>query len=85
MAKKLVSALINLLGTGGTLFIGNVSKKNPDRFSMNYFMEWNLVLRDEADMLNLVDTHNEFSEKVKCEVVSESLGLNLFLKVTKVA
>ena len=72
-----------LLAPGGTIMIGNVSINNPDKFSMDYFTEWNLILRSPQDLTNLVPSHISQLPGVKIEVASESLGINLFLKVTK--
>jgi extracellular factor (EF) 3-hydroxypalmitic acid methyl ester biosynthesis protein len=83
VASKLIDALLQKLRPGGTLYIGNVSSAIPDVFTMSYFMEWNLVLRDERQLLNLVSEQARHEFNLKCEVVSEALGLNLFLKVKK--
>lgn len=80
---KLIEALYDLLKPGGELIIGNVSDKNPDRFSMDYFMEWNLILRSPKQLLDLVSPDIRKNSAVKYEVTSESLGLNLFLRITK--
>jgi extracellular factor (EF) 3-hydroxypalmitic acid methyl ester biosynthesis protein len=82
VAGKLIEAMHRLLNPGGSLFIGNVSVDNPDRFSMDYFAEWNLVLRSSQDLHSLVPKH-VLDQAAKVEVISESLGINLFLKLTK--
>jgi extracellular factor (EF) 3-hydroxypalmitic acid methyl ester biosynthesis protein len=83
VAQKLITALYYSLKPGGTLLIGNVSDLNPDRFSMNYFMEWNLVLRNDQTLKALVDPAIRSVAGVQIDVISESLGLNLFLRVRK--
>jgi hypothetical protein len=45
-------------------------------------MDWRLILRDEPDLLGLVNPELA-AQKAQPEVIAESLGLNLFLKVTK--
>ena len=82
VATKLIDCLFAFLRPGGTLLIGNVSTQNPDRFAMDYLMEWNLILRSKQDLKNLVSEKTK-EEASSIEVVSEALGLNLFLKVKK--
>lgn len=83
VASRLVETMYKLLAPGGTLLVGNVSTTNPDRFSMDYFAEWNLILRNSRDMMNLLPLHIRDNPQVKCQVIAESLGINLFLHVTK--
>lgn len=83
VASKLIEVLIEYLAPKGELIIGNVSDRSPDRFSMDYFMEWNLLLRSPDQLLELVPEHVRKSSSYKCEVSSESLGLNLFLRIQK--
>lgn len=83
VSTKLIDSLFEYVLPGGELIIGNVSDKNPDRFSMNYFMEWNLILRSPEALQALVSEELRQKYKPEIEVVSESLGLNLFLRVKK--
>lgn len=83
VSQKLIDSFIELLSPGGIIYIGNVSKNNPDRFSMDFFTEWNLILRSERDLINLVNPTLIQRFDLSVEVVSESLGLNLFLVIKK--
>ncbi|MBI4405806.1 MAG: class I SAM-dependent methyltransferase [Deltaproteobacteria bacterium] len=83
LASKLIESFYSLLAPGGLLLIGNVSDQNPDRFSMDYFMEWNLILRSPNDLLALVPKEISENKKNEVSVISEPLGLNLFLAVRK--
>jgi extracellular factor (EF) 3-hydroxypalmitic acid methyl ester biosynthesis protein len=83
IATKLIGALFKRLKPGGTLLIGNVSDKNPDQFTMDYYMDWHLILRNEETMQAIVPSEVMALAGVQVEVVSEPLGLNLFLKVVK--
>lgn len=83
VATKLIGSMYKFLKPGGQLLIGNVSTRNPDKFSMDFFMEWNLVLRNERDMLNLVPEEILKDPGAVSEVISESLGLNIFLRLIK--
>lgn len=82
VAVKLIESLYDLVVPGGKLIIGNVSTSCPDRFSMDYFAEWNLILRSSNDMLNLVSPALK-AQAAHIKVNSESLGINLFLEILK--
>ncbi len=82
VSKKMIERLYEKLAPGGTLLIGNVSDTSPDRFSMNYLMEWNLFLRSPEDLKNLVPESIKKAES-RFEVIQEPLGINLFLSITK--
>ncbi len=81
VSAKLIESLFAMLKPCGRLLIGNVSKSNPDRFSMEYGLDWHLVLRSKDDLLNLVPSSIKAAAKV--DVISESLGVNLFLSIIK--
>lgn len=83
VSKRLIQSFCELIKPGGIILIGNVSKDNPDRFSMDYFMEWNLVLRNEMDLKSLVQEDIKKTLNLKVDVISELLGLNLFLVIEK--
>ena len=84
VSLRLISELQSLLKIGGQLIIGNISKRSPDAFAMDYFMDWRLILRDEADLLRLLSSDLQKSDEVVADVISEALGLNLFLRVRKI-
>lgn len=81
VATRLITGLYQLTAESGQVIIGNVSKHNPDRFSMEYFMEWQLILRDSQDLRKLVEPQLTSEKNIK--VTSETLGLNLFLELYK--
>lgn len=81
VAKKLIEALYKNLSSDGSLLIGNVSLDSPDKFSMNYLMDWNLFYRTESDLLRLAPEYCVKNKKAR--VISEPLGLNLFLRIDK--
>ena len=83
VSSKMIERMYEFLKPGGSIYIGNVSNENPNQFSMDYFMEWNLVVRSTAQMIELIPNSIKINRDVKYEVVSESLGLNLFLKIEK--
>lgn len=81
VSRRLINSLVSYLRPCGQLLIGNISKRNPDVFAMDYFMDWRLILRDEPDLLKLVNP--ELKMNYTADVISESLGLNLFLRVVR--
>lgn len=83
LASKMIEGMYALLAPGGTLLVGNVSNETPDRFSMDFLMEWNLVLRGADEMLRLVPEKLSQDPQISVEVVAEPLGLNLFLRIKK--
>ena len=46
-------------------------------------MDWRLILRDEPDLLGLVTPELASNHGAKADVIAESLGLNLFLRVKR--
>jgi extracellular factor (EF) 3-hydroxypalmitic acid methyl ester biosynthesis protein len=80
ISSRMIGVLSQYLKKGGELLIGNISKRSPDVFAMDYFMDWRLILRDEPDLLKLV-TEEAIQKGATPDVLAESLGLNLFLRV----
>ena len=83
VSQRMISALYAYLKPHGELLIGNISKKSPDVFAMDYFMDWRLILRDSPDLLKLVAEDIVKHGGAEADVIAESLGLNLFLRVRK--
>ena len=83
VSSKLIESLYDFLAPGGLLLIGNVSDRNPDKFSMDFLVEWRLILRSKNDLVNLIPKSIKETKGVEYEVVSEALDLNLFLKIRK--
>lgn len=83
VSQRMISSLYSYLQPGGELLIGNISKKSPDVFAMDYFMDWRLILRDSPDLLKLVSEDLIKRDRAEADVIAESLGLNLFLRVRK--
>ena len=49
--SALLSVLYDALSPGGHLAVGNVAKHNPSRFFMEYCLDWFLIHRTPADLL----------------------------------
>jgi len=81
VSEKLLSGFYELLADGGQILVGNVSSSNPDKFSMEFVMEWQLILRNSDQLIQLCPPEWKSKDQVKVE--SEILGLNLFLEIKK--
>jgi extracellular factor (EF) 3-hydroxypalmitic acid methyl ester biosynthesis protein len=53
VARVVLAKLYDLLSPGGELVVGNFHVGNPTRVYMEYWMDWVLVYRDEADFREL--------------------------------
>lgn len=74
---RLTSLLYDRVKPGGLLIITNVHPSNPNRYGMEHLLEWYLVYRDENDILALVP------DGAKARAVTDSTGMNVFLKIRK--
>jgi len=52
---------------------------NPDRYSMEYWADWFLILRTEKEFMNLFDG-NPIAEKT---VIYDNSGIQMFLHIKK--
>ncbi len=77
----LLSALYDAVVPGGSLVIGNVNVNNPTRYFMEYFLEWFLVHRSPAQLLDQARLLRPTPRSVRVE--SEPLGVNLFLLIER--
>ncbi len=66
---------------GGEMIIGNFNVNNPSRKIMEVLGDWFLYHRSEDQLISFARRAGIPHEKI--EVVSEPLGINLFLKVKK--
>jgi extracellular factor (EF) 3-hydroxypalmitic acid methyl ester biosynthesis protein len=79
VARAVLAKLYELLAPGGTLLIGNFHQNNPSRIYMEYWMDWVIYYRDEAEFLELA------SELPGADVTltAEETGSQMFLQVRK--
>lgn len=79
--KRTCSLLVKLffewISPSGVVVVTNVHTSNPVRATMEHLAEWNLILRDERDMMQLAPDLGEQSVWV------ESAGTNIFLELRK--
>ena len=79
VARAVSRKLFDMLNPGGILLIGNYHVDNPTRLYMEYWMDWVLCYRTEAELLAL------FSDvpNAKASVGFEDTGSQMFLQVLK--
>ncbi len=75
-ATALVHRLASMLCSGGRLVIGNYHVSNPDRAFMEYWADWTLFYRNEAELVDLtsglpLNSHNLFFEDTGCQMFLE--------------
>jgi SAM-dependent methyltransferase len=69
------------LNEGGEMIIGNFSVENPSRKIMEILGDWFLYHRSEEELVKFALQAGVPENKI--EVISEPLGINLFLRVRK--
>jgi len=79
VAKAVLNKLYELLLPGGEMVIGNFHVSNPDRYSMEYWADWFLILRTEKEFVNLFED-NPIKEK---SVIFDNSGIQMFLHIKK--
>ncbi len=79
-AKALVSILYNSLAPGGVLAIGNARWPNDYFWGTEFIVDWTLIYRTRAQMLELAEGVDDTAER---EIVTESAGSFHFLVLRK--
>lgn len=77
----LIKRYYEFVKEGGEMIIGNFNVENPSRKIMEILGDWFLYHRYEEDLMNFA--HRAGIPKQNIEVVSEPLGINLFLRLKK--
>ena len=78
-ARVVLKKLYQLLQPGGEMIIGNFHISNPSRHYMEYWLDWVLYYRTEADLLSLLQSE----KNAKCSTFFENTGSQMFLHVKK--
>jgi len=78
VCKRMVELFCSMAKPGGVVIFTNVATSNPRRAWMEYVMEWNLIYRDEKDMMDLVP---EALKPKNVKVGADATGVNLFLEI----
>jgi len=81
VAKIVLKKLYELLFPGGQLLIGNFHINNPDRYYMEYWMDWVVYHRTEETFVGLLDG----IQGAESSVSFDEKGIQMFLNVRKPA
>jgi extracellular factor (EF) 3-hydroxypalmitic acid methyl ester biosynthesis protein len=77
VCKQLLQLFHGWAAPGGLVVATNVHPRNDVRYFLEHLLEWNLIYRDEAQMLELSPGVGETS------VNADSTGLNVFVEIRK--
>jgi len=78
-AAAVLCWLYERLDRGGELVVGNFHPRNATRAFMEYWADWTLWYRSEADMLKLADA----LPGAQARITTEESGCQIFLHVTR--
>jgi extracellular factor (EF) 3-hydroxypalmitic acid methyl ester biosynthesis protein len=79
VGKAVLDRLYNLLKPGGELVAGNFHVSNQSRYKMEYWGDWILIHRTEADFREMFE--NDGTSKVS--IFFEDTGNQMFLHIQK--
>ncbi|MBK1829207.1 class I SAM-dependent methyltransferase [Verrucomicrobiaceae bacterium R5-34] len=82
VCKRLVELFTKLIRPGGMLITTNVASTNPRIGWMEYVVEWNLIYRNDWEMLDLIPLDGTI---LQTDLKRDATGVNLFLEIRKVA
>jgi hypothetical protein len=79
-AIALARSLYAQVAPGGTLYVGNMVPANPSRWFMELHLDWFLVYRETAELLEI---GRVAAPGARVELVREETGVNPFVAVTR--
>jgi SAM-dependent methyltransferase len=79
-AISLCRSLYGLLAPGGTLYVGNMVPSNPCRWFMELHLDWFLVYREAAQ---LVEIARAAAPGARLELLEEPTGVNPFVALVR--
>ncbi len=75
VCQRLISLFFSKLNDNGVMMVTNVHPNNPQKYFMEYLLEWNIFVRDEQELKSLNITGGA------SEVFVDDTGVNIFLKI----
>jgi extracellular factor (EF) 3-hydroxypalmitic acid methyl ester biosynthesis protein len=81
VCRKLMDVFYAMLAPGGLLLATNVDD-HPSQNEMEYFLEWNLIHRNSAQMLTLAPDR---ADPESLKLMRDQTGVNIFLEIRKTA
>jgi extracellular factor (EF) 3-hydroxypalmitic acid methyl ester biosynthesis protein len=79
-AVQLARTFESQLAEGGSALIGNMSPDNPSRWFMEHHLEWNLIHRSHAELLEI---GARAAPRAKLQILEEESGVNPFVEIAK--
>ena len=79
-AVVLTRNLYARLARGGVLLIGNMAPENPTRWIMEHHLDWPLIYRSRAEMLEI---GKRAAPDSRGQVLEEETGVNPFIELSK--
>jgi SAM-dependent methyltransferase len=79
-AVSLCRSLYSLVAPNGTLYIGNMVPSNPTRWVMEFHLDWLLVYRERAEMLELA---RMAAPDARVSILEEPTGVNPFVSLSR--
>ena len=79
-AVQLARTFESQLAEGGSALIGNMSPENPSRWYMEHHLEWNLVYRTHAELLEI---GARAAPRASLQILEEESGVNPFVEITR--
>ncbi len=80
IASKLLRLMYSQLAPHGTLLIANFTPETHGRGYMEAFMDWNLIYRDESELISLAD---QLLEQPPYEIYRDRLDNIVYLEISK--
>jgi extracellular factor (EF) 3-hydroxypalmitic acid methyl ester biosynthesis protein len=77
---RLCRTLYETVAPQGTLYVGNMAPDNPTRWVMEMHLDWHLVHRERAELLEL---SHAAAPKAKLGICEERSGINPFVALTR--
>ena len=79
VAKAVIDKIYAMLKPGGMLIVGNYHVGNPDRYYMEYWMDWVLFYRTEEQFLAIAANLSDAQKTIEFE----DTRCQMFLRVRK--
>jgi extracellular factor (EF) 3-hydroxypalmitic acid methyl ester biosynthesis protein len=79
-AVSLCRSLYSLLAPGGTLLVGNMVPSSPSRWFMELHLDWFLVYRERAEMVEFAKLGQPHA---RIGIVEEATGVNPFVSLVR--
>ena len=79
-AVGLARNLEGQLAGGGRALIANMVPENPSRWYMEHHLEWNLVYRTHAELLEI---GARAAPRASLQILEEESGVNPFVEITR--